>query len=447
MIKASKKTGVLFFPAFDWAISPEHPEREERLLYTRDQIFEEGLFDIEGIIEYSPRVTDYKNLLRTHICVPGPQKITTESHLISAGSCNVIADAVLKNEIDSGFAIVRPPGHHAMHITHGSRGFCNINIEAVMVEYIRKNYNIKKIAIVDTDAHHADGTQDIYFNDPDVLHISIHQDPRTIFPGTGFINEAGGPSALGTTLNVPVPLHTSDEGLLYILDNLVLPVLANFKPDIIINAAGQDNHYTDPLTNMNISAQGYAELNNRLKPDLIVLEGGYSIEGALPYVNTGIIMALSGLNYKSLKEPDYNPEKLKQSTRTTEEIKKTVDFLFNLYSKRNNIDLNKIFGNRKFYNRNRSIFYDTDNLMDEQEETIYRCSSCSGYRLIESSVETFYRGKTKIYAVTIPRNACENCINAAFEKWQEKIKSDDYDFVYLQDLKNDIFKRHPAYNF
>ena len=445
MSKAPKKTGILFFPAFDWAITPDHPEREERLLYTRDQIFEEGLLDIAGIVEYPPQITDYINLLRAHICVPGPEKVTTESHLISAGSCNVIADAVLNKEIQSGFAIVRPPGHHAMRLTHGSRGFCNINIESVMVEYIRKKYKIKRIAIVDTDAHHADGTQDIYYNDPHVLHISIHQDGRTLYPGTGFLEEAGGPAAYGTTLNVPVPPHTSDEGLLYIISNLVLPILEEFKPDIVINAAGQDNHYSDPLTNMNISAQGYAQLNELLNPDIVVLEGGYSIEGALPYVNTGIILALAGLDYSYVMEPDLTGDKIKQEPKTTEYITRTVEHLLNLFATRSKADLTKIFGNSKFYRRNRRIFYDTDNLLDEQKEQFYRCENCSGYQLVHSWVNNFNKNDYTTYAVIIPQDACPSCIKMAEEKWREKHRAGGFDYIFLQDLTNDRYERVPKY--
>lgn len=445
MVRAPKKTGVLFFPAFDWAISADHPEREERLLYTRDQIFEEGLFDIEGILEYSPQVCSYKDILRTHICVPGPGEICTESHLIAAGSCNVIADAVLKGEIDSGFAITRPPGHHAMKITHGSRGFCDINTEAIMVEYIRKKYNIKKVAIVDTDAHHADGTQDIYYNDPDVLHISIHQDGRTLYPGTGFMEELGGPSAIATTLNVPVPPNTSDEGLLYVLDNLVLPVLRDFKPEIVINAAGQDNHYTDPLTNMNISAQGYAELNSRLSPDLVVLEGGYSIEGALPYVNMGIILALAGLDYSHVREPDFKPEKLKEGSQINKEIAHIVEILKKLYFGRHNIDLNKIFGKDKYFKRSRKIFYDTSNLLNTQEQKIYRCDNCNGYSTVISKADNLYGKETTAFVVTIPHNACEYCLRKGEEAFDKEKKNKIFDYIYLQDSTNDTFKRYPKY--
>jgi acetoin utilization deacetylase AcuC-like enzyme len=198
MLKPKKRMGLIFFPAFDWAISPSHPEREERLLYTQDQVFEEGILDIEGIIEYKPGLATAEDINRAHICVPDALSVVTESHLISAGGAITAADKVLSGAVDNAFALVRPPGHHAMLVVHGARGFCNVNIEAIMVEYIRKHYGPKRIAVVDTDCHHGDGTQDIYWNDPDTLCISLHQDGRTLYPGTGF--PSGQPS---TSLSLP----------------------------------------------------------------------------------------------------------------------------------------------------------------------------------------------------------------------------------------------------
>ena len=123
---------------------------------------EEGIFDIPGILEYKPELVTKEDIQRTHFCVPDEQTITTESHLISAGGAKIIADAVLNKEVRNGFALVRPPGHHAMRVSHGGRGFCHINIEAVMVEYIRSQYGLKRIAIIDTDCHHGDGTNDVF---------------------------------------------------------------------------------------------------------------------------------------------------------------------------------------------------------------------------------------------------------------------------------------------
>ena len=282
---AARRLGVVFFPAFDWAISATHPEREERLLYTRDQLQEEGLFDIPGITEYRPSFASHAQLARAHFCLPSVGAVSTDSHLASAGGAIAAARLVLEKKEDKAFALVRPPGHHAMRVVHGNRGFCNINNEAVMVEYIRDHYphpdgRPLRIAIVDTDVHHGDGTQDVFWNDPHTLFISLHQDGRTLYPGTGFPQECGGPAALGRTINIPLPPETSDEGYLYAVEHAVLPILAEFKPDLVINSAGQDNHFTDPLANMRLSAQGYAALNKALNPDIAVLEGGYAIRGA-----------------------------------------------------------------------------------------------------------------------------------------------------------------------
>ena len=195
--KAVNSLGVVFFPAFDWAISPTHPEREERLLYTRDQLKEEGIFDIEGITEYRPEFCSYADIERVHFCLPSIQAVTTDSHLASAGGAITAARLVLENREQKAFALVRPPGHHSMRVVHGNRGFCNINNEAVMIAWIRDHYahpdgRPLRIAIVDTDVHHADGSQDIFWNDPDTLFISFHQDGRTLYPGTGFLSENGG---------------------------------------------------------------------------------------------------------------------------------------------------------------------------------------------------------------------------------------------------------------
>ena len=191
-----KPTGVLFFPAFDWAISPTHPEREERLLYTRDQIFEEGIMDLPEIREYHPRLATAKEISRVHFCVPDVESRVTQAHLVAAGSTLVMADAFVKGEVRNAFAIIRPPGHHAMTVSHGNRGFCDINNEAVMVEHLRRTYGVRRVAIVDTDVHHGDGTQEIFWHDPDVLFISFHQDGTDPLSGVRFHRRVGRPPCL-----------------------------------------------------------------------------------------------------------------------------------------------------------------------------------------------------------------------------------------------------------
>ncbi len=433
MLQAKHKTGLVFFPAFDWAISPTHPEREERLLYTQDQVFEEGLLDIDGIIEFKADVVDVKDVQRVHFCVPDEHRVMTESHFISAGGAKTIAKAMMEKKIERGFALVRPPGHHAMRIVHGNRGFCNINNEAVMVEYLRSHYHIDRVAIVDTDCHHGDGTQDIYWHDRDTLFISLHQDGRTLYPGSGFTDEIGGPTAAGTTLNIPLPPYTSEEGFLFAINEVVMPVLKEFKPDLIINSAGQDNHFTDPITNMHFSAQGYADLTRILKPDIAVLEGGYSIEGALPYVNVGIILAMAGIDYSNVKEPGYDPEKLRQTPQITKIIEETCKTVLNNWKNRDLIR-QQMQGANKFSERRRSIFYDTDGLHETQSETLRNCMECSGSLKIASRCDTGYSA----LAVHIPRKACPQCYNLGIQ-WYDIADTRSYDFVFLQDRVNDRY--------
>ena len=427
------QVGLVFFPAFDWAISPDHPEREERLLYTRDQIMEEGLFDLPEITEYRPQVASLQDIARAHICVPSVEKVATKPHLIAAGGTITAGQLVTGGKTRRAFALLRPPGHHAMRIVHGSRGFCTINNEAVMIEYLRKLKRGKlRCAIVDTDAHHADGTQDIYYNDPEILHISIHQDGRTLYPGSGAVDELGGPGAYGLTLNVPLPPGSGDAELLYVPEPLVLPVLRDFQPDLIINAAGQDNHFTDPLTNMQITAQGYARLTELLAPDIVVLQGGYSIEGALPYVNVGIILALAGLDYSGVVEPE--SEGLTAKRRSVrEEVVRTVAYLQSVWSGRQEQDLGQIFGENDYFQRQRYIYYDTDQITEVQAEAIKRCSACSGYRRVYSRAEHYNGRVSKIGAVLLPWQACPSCRRAAEEAYERLKAEEGLDQIYLQD--------------
>lgn len=442
MRSAANKVGLVFFPAFDWAIEPDHPEREERLLYTRDQIVEEGLLDIPGVEEFRPSLAAPKDIERVHICVPSVRSVATESHLIAAGGTMTAADLVLTGKTRRSFALLRPPGHHAMRFVHGSRGFCAINTEAVMVEHIRHVYGSKlRIAIVDTDAHHADGTQDIYYNDPQVLHISLHQDGRTLYPGTGSIAELGGPDAFGLTLNVPLPPGTGDPGILYVVENLVLPVLKDFHPDIVINGAGQDNHFTDPLTNMQVTANGYARLTELLAPDIVVLEGGYSIEGALPYVNVGILLALAGLDYGGVCEPNLDEEQIRQPEGVQEQIELTVRDLTGIWANRDRIDLDRIFGAGPLFTRARRIYYDTDEILEQQEEEIHHCGTgCTGFRVVRSKARRASGVPNQVAAVLLPWNSCPECEARARSAYAGLDPSDGFDYIYWQDPERDVFE-------
>lgn len=429
--------GLIFFPAFDWCITPDHPEREERLLYTRDQIQEEGILDLPQFSEYRTRMATEKEINRAHIFVPSVRAHMTESHLIAAGGSIAAADLVLDGKEKRACALVRPPGHHAMRVVHGQRGFCLVNNEAVMVEHIRQKLGPEsKIAIVDTDVHHGDGTQDIYYNDPNVLHISIHQDGRTLYPGTGFVNERGGPGAYGLTVNIPLPPGTGDEGVLNVMEKLVLPILQDFEPDFVINGAGQDNHFTDPLANMQVTAQGYARLTELLNPDIVVLEGGYAVEGALPYVNLGILLALAGLDYSRVVEPDLARYTLGQNQAVNDSIAYLIDYVGEQWAKRNEVDLEEVFGSGDFFQRSRMIYYDTAGISESQRSKIRLCDTCAGWEQLETRSDRF---RELTCAVLLPWNRCAHCLSEAEEAYEEATASGRFRKVVFFDPRADHF--------
>lgn len=433
MLKAKNKLGLVFFPAFDWAISPSHPEREERLLYTQDQLFEEGIQDIAGIEFFNPIIASEKDIARVHFAVPDMASRLTPSHLVAAGGAIRAYRAVMDKEVDKAFALVRPPGHHAHRVVYGDKGFCIANVGAVALEHIRQEYGDLRVAIVDTDVHHGDGTQDIYWNDKDTLVISFHQDGRTLYPGTGHTDELGGPSAYGYNINIPLPPGTGEEGFLHVLDHVVMPILDDFKPDLIINSAGQDNHYSDPLANMNFTAQGYAILNERLNPDVAVLEGGYSIESALPYINMGIILAMAGLDYSHVLEPDYDAACLKQDPAITAHIEKISKDIYAVWKNKDALAEDKFKGKTEV-TRQQQVYYDTAGVMEQQMQTFTRCADCAGVNSIDSHNDQ----GTHILAITIPRKACQSCIDTGYATYNDTSK-DTYTHIYLQDRVNDDY--------
>lgn len=435
MLKAEHSLGVVFFPAFDWAISPTHPEREERLLYTQDQLREEGLFDVEGVTEYKPVPAERIDIERTHFCFPDVDAVTTHSHFVSAGGAITAARLVREGTVERAFALVRPPGHHAMKCVRGARGFCNVNMEAIMIEWLREHHGLRRIAIVDTDCHHGDGTQDIYWHDPDVLFISLHQDGRTLFPGSGFPHESGGPHAMGRTINIPLPPDTGDEGFLMVMDEVVRPILDDFKPELVINSAGQDNHFTDPITNMNFTAQGYTQLTERLAPDIAVLEGGYAIQGALPYVNLGICLSLAGLDASGVREPNYNAEALRQPKQITDYIAELCSQIPDLYFHPRPAPKQ---GTRvgDWFVRHKTIYYDTDDLTETQTESLYLCDNCPGVLKIESHAKG-----VACLGVQAPVDACERCVTLAHSIAKQAQGTSSYRYIQLIDRPNREYTR------
>jgi hypothetical protein len=184
---------------------------------------------------------------------------------------------------------------------------------------------------------------------------------------------------------------------------------------------------------MRFSAQGYALLNERLAPDIAVLEGGYSIEKALPYVNVGIILAMAGLDYSHVREPDYDPAALRQSAAITRTIEEEAVHVLKLWKGRVALK-EKLFGSARYVKRKKFVHYDTDGINEQQEETVRICSDCGGLVMIESAADTGNR----IFAVILPGRCCPECRENG-EMFFERTNRGKHNRIYFQDRERGVF--------
>jgi acetoin utilization deacetylase AcuC-like enzyme len=201
--------------------------------------------------------------------------------LRAAGGSVAMVDALLAGQTTYGVALVRPPGHHARPGT--AMGFCLLNNVAVAAAHARAN-GCERVAIVDWDVHHGNGTQEMFYSDPSVLYLSVHQWP--LYPGTGARGEVGTGDGVGATVNIPLSPGAGDAAYLAAMDRVVTPALAAFAPDLLLVSAGYDAHERDPLAAMRLTSAGYGEMTRRLLAAMpggfagrvgIVLEGGYDL--------------------------------------------------------------------------------------------------------------------------------------------------------------------------
>jgi acetoin utilization deacetylase AcuC-like enzyme len=225
---------------------------------------------------------------------------------LAAGAVLGATQAVLDARAANAFALVRPPGHHA---TPGrAMGFCLINHVAVAARFAVREAGLTRVAVVDYDVHHGNGTQDIFYDDPQILMLSTHAAP--FYPGTGAHTEQGGPTAPGATLNVPLPFGVGDTGYAMVFEQVVAPALRRFQPELILVSAGYDAHWSDPLGPMLLSVGGFAQLNRRLLDLADELCGGrivFSLEGGY---NLNALGACAVATLRQLLGDDPGPDLL-----------------------------------------------------------------------------------------------------------------------------------------
>ena len=206
-----------------------------------------------------------------------------EAALYAAGGLLVATEAVMKGEVDNAFALVRPPGHHALN--DRAMGFCIFNNVAIAAKFALSKFNLNRVLIPDFDVHHGNGTQDAFYADPRVLYFSTHQYP--FYPGTGWMNETGMDEGEGTTANFPMAAGWGDDEYLRAFNEVLIPLARRFQPQLILVSAGFDAHWADQMAMMRASIEGFAQIVVILKGLaaelcqgrlVFTLEGGYNLQ-------------------------------------------------------------------------------------------------------------------------------------------------------------------------
>jgi acetoin utilization deacetylase AcuC-like enzyme len=299
-MRAARETAIVEDPRFLEHVGPDgHPERPERLAAVRAAVAGRE----HALRSLAPRPATEDEILsvhsREHLATvaasvqQAPARLdpdtfvsagSLDAALLAAGASIDLALQVASRDVATGLAAVRPPGHHAE--SERAMGFCLFNNVAIAARALQREAGAERIAIIDWDVHHGNGTQHSFEADPTVLYASTHQFP--FYPGTGSAGESGIGRGEGFTLNVPMPAGCGDPEYVGVFEHLIAPALQAFRPEMMLISCGFDAHVSDPLAAMTVSAEGYRSMTaivRELADDLcggrlaFVLEGGYAAEG------------------------------------------------------------------------------------------------------------------------------------------------------------------------
>ena len=315
-----KRTGFLYDPRFLLHdTGPYHPEMPERLV-----VILKGIQDAEllpHLIRIPAKRADMKWIEPVHtqtyirrfeeVCLSGHRSLdhqdnqmcveTYETALLAAGGVIEAARMLMKDEIDNAFCAVRPPGHHAE--SGQAMGFCYFNNVAIAARYLRLEWQIERVGIIDFDVHHGNGTQHIFEQDGSVFYYSIHQHPSFAYPGTGREFEQGEGEGYGFTKNSPVLPGQSDDDYKVLLEKDLLPAFESFQPQVMLVSTGFDAHADDDMSDVNLTTAGFSWIMQevmRLAEKycggrlLSVLEGGYCLK-RLPELAANHVKILLGM--------------------------------------------------------------------------------------------------------------------------------------------------------
>ena len=319
--------GVIRDPVFLKHNIPGHPESPERLRAIQDHLDASGLLAGTRSLRFEPATRE--QLLWLHAeehlasleraCATGradftidtlAMEDTCEAAYAAAGACIAAAKASLSDECPRSLCLVRPPGHHAGEDL--IKGFCFLNNVALAAEAALRD-GAERIAIVDFDVHHGNGTQELFYHRRDVLYTSIHE--HGLFPGTGSYDEVGVEEGAGYTINVPLVRGAGDAHYARVMQELLAPALREFQPDLILVSAGYDSHHAEPLAEMDCSARAFYDWTALLARTadetcagrlVLVLEGGYSLTWLGPCVENSL-RALLGRGPSDIADRSVEP--------------------------------------------------------------------------------------------------------------------------------------------
>ncbi len=301
MANGKEKIGIVYDPAYLIHTQAQHPERKERLEHIIAALDQGGLMDL--IEMFKPDSAEVEDIALVHdpgyirsieeACLSGKRFLDMDTYivpesyriaLLSAGGVLTGLKKVMDSVPRKTFALNRPPGHHAERST--AMGFCLFNNVAIAAAAAGRDYGLKRIAIVDWDVHHGNGTQHAFEDNREVLFISTHQSPA--YPGTGRLQEVGQGDGEGFNVNMPLPAGCGDVEYSLFFDRVVIPVLDQYKPELIIISSGYDAYRQDPLAGMSLTHRGFnymAEVVTAAAERwsdgrvLLCLEGGYHLQG------------------------------------------------------------------------------------------------------------------------------------------------------------------------
>jgi acetoin utilization protein AcuC len=254
-------------------------------------------------ISYPGKFTDFHSIDNTPTGRPG--KVEEAARLVVGQAklaCQMVQAGTFQKMVSIGGGL-----HHASW-GYGE-GFCIYNDVAFCGKYLMKEYNLERILILDTDAHYGNGTYQYFQEDPRVLFIDIHQDPRGLYPYSGFANEIGSGKGLGFSINIPLPLYAGGDAYKLVFESIIEPVVQEFKPQFIIHNGGSDPHYIDSLTNLGLTIEDFRMIGGKLRKmseicggkEIDLIASGYT-RAVLPYCWMALIAGLADFNIKIEKQ-------------------------------------------------------------------------------------------------------------------------------------------------